>query len=184
MLTRASDVGPVAERTSPLSNDVWMSAPNGSPPEPDSASVLAKLPRTRPQRASARRDAARAAGAANAPPSAAPQRANGRVHTAAPSPDAALRRASARKPSSRQRSAATRTRARGTAGAAASVPQLPPAPRQGFECEGERQSRTVYPPGGAELVASALEVVGELAKAGLSSGERLLRDALSRLPLP
>jgi hypothetical protein len=30
---------------------------------------------------------------------------------------------------------------------------------------------------------SAVEIVGELAKSGLTTGERLLRDALSRLPL-
>jgi hypothetical protein len=60
---------------------------------------------------------------------------------------------------------------------------MPPAPRQGFECEGERASATVHPPGGAELVASAAEIVGELAKAGLSTGERLLKDVFSRLPL-
>ena len=42
---------------------------------------------------------------------------------------------------------------------------------------------SVQPPGGAELVASAAEIVGELAKAGLSAGERLLKDACSRLPL-
>lgn len=41
----------------------------------------------------------------------------------------------------------------------------------------------MHPPGGAELVASVAEIVGELAKAGLSTGERLLKDALSRLPL-
>jgi hypothetical protein len=41
----------------------------------------------------------------------------------------------------------------------------------------------VHPPGGAELVASAAEIVSELAKAGLSTGERLLKDFLSRLPL-
>jgi hypothetical protein len=41
----------------------------------------------------------------------------------------------------------------------------------------------VHPPGSAELVASAAEIVGELAKAGLSTGERLLKDFLSRLPL-
>jgi hypothetical protein len=41
----------------------------------------------------------------------------------------------------------------------------------------------VQPPGGAELLASAAEIVGELAKSGLSAGERVLRDVLSRLPL-
>lgn len=56
-------------------------------------------------------------------------------------------------------------------------------PSQGFECEGERASRPVQPPGAPELVASAAEIVGELAKAGFSTGERLLKDVLSRLPL-
>jgi hypothetical protein len=40
----------------------------------------------------------------------------------------------------------------------------------------------VQPPGGAELLGSAAEILAELAKGGLSTGERLLRDALSRLP--
>jgi hypothetical protein len=43
-------------------------------------------------------------------------------------------------------------------------------------------SGSVHPPGGVELVTSAAEIVGELAKAGLSTGERLLKDVLSRLP--
>ena len=58
-----------------------------------------------------------------------------------------------------------------------------PAPRQGFECDGETSGGSVQPPGGAEFVATAAEIVGELAKAGLSTGERLFRDVLSRLPL-
>jgi hypothetical protein len=41
----------------------------------------------------------------------------------------------------------------------------------------------VHPPGGAELVASVAEILGELTKAGVATGERLLKDALSRLPL-
>jgi hypothetical protein len=57
-------------------------------------------------------------------------------------------------------------------------------PRQGFESEMDRASGPVQPPGGAELVASAAEIIGELAKAGLSTGERLLRDALTHLPRP
>jgi hypothetical protein len=58
-----------------------------------------------------------------------------------------------------------------------------PAPRQGYECDGDAASGPVQPPGAAELVASAVEIVGELAKAGLSTGERLLKDVVSRLPL-
>ena len=36
----------------------------------------------------------------------------------------------------------------------------------------------MHPPGGTELVASAAEIIGELAKAGLSTGERLFKDVL------
>jgi len=43
-------------------------------------------------------------------------------------------------------------------------------------------SGSVQPPGSAEFIASAAEIVGELAKAGLSTGERLLKDVLARLP--
>ena len=54
---------------------------------------------------------------------------------------------------------------------------------QGFESESDRARGAVHPPTGAELVSSATEILGELAKAGLSSGERIFRDVLSRLPL-
>jgi hypothetical protein len=39
----------------------------------------------------------------------------------------------------------------------------------------------VQPPGGTELIASAVEIVGDLAKSGLSSGERVLKSVFSRL---
>jgi hypothetical protein len=42
----------------------------------------------------------------------------------------------------------------------------------------------VQPPGGIELVASAAEIVAEVARAGLSAGERLLGDLVGRLPRP
>jgi hypothetical protein len=162
-----------------LSNDVSMSAPKdserGSGGAPDDQGVLSKLPRTRPQRSSPRRAAAREASAADEAASAATAlsaRSNGR-------PPARPKKAPAR-------SAAGPRRARGasTRGAKASPsPAAEPVPRQGFECESDRTSATVHPPGGAELVASAAEIVGELAKAGFSTGERLLKDVLSRLPL-
>jgi hypothetical protein len=56
-----------------------------------------------------------------------------------------------------------------------------PAPRQGFEAEPDSLG-SVQPPGGAELVASAAELAGELAKTGVAAGARVLRDFLSRLP--
>jgi hypothetical protein len=57
-------------------------------------------------------------------------------------------------------------------------------PEQGFESESDSASGPVQPPGGMELVASAAEIVAELARAGLSAGERLLGDLVGRLPRP
>jgi hypothetical protein len=150
-----------------LSNDVPMSPPKDSDrptgaaperqaePATDGQGVLSKLPRTRPQRTSPRRAAARAAGVAEKPAPA--SNSNG------------ARRA-------------PRARTRATKGAA-NQPVVEPAPKQGFESETERANGAVHPPGGADLVASAAEIIGELAKAGVSTGERLLKDFLSRLPL-
>jgi hypothetical protein len=168
------------------------------PAERNEGGVLANLPRTRPQRSSARRVAARgttsasepararkparakrpavssAAAATNAP--AGPVRdssasATAKAGVGGPSPrsvTAAKRRAAPRRPAAR--------RSRSTAAEDA-------APRQGFECDGEAAGGSVAPPGGADLVATAVEIVGELTKAGLSTGERLVKDVLSRLPL-
>jgi hypothetical protein len=164
----------------------------------DGQGVLSNLPRTRPQRSSARRTAARAATAAAATTAGArasdptPAASNGRSAASTPRKGAgstAKRAPAARSATKtrgakaggakagRQRAGASRTRApRPTANAE-------PAPRQGFECESEHTSRAVHPPGGAELVASVAEILGELTKAGVATGERLLKDALSRLPL-
>ncbi len=53
---------------------------------------------------------------------------------------------------------------------------------QGYESEEDSLNRPIQPPGGAELVASVAELAGELAKAGVNTGGRVLRDVLSRLP--
>jgi hypothetical protein len=60
--------------------------------------------------------------------------------------------------------------------------ELPAVPRQGYASEGDRATGAVPAPGGTELVGSAAEILGELAKVGISTGERLLRDVFSRLP--
>jgi hypothetical protein len=53
-------------------------------------------------------------------------------------------------------------------------------PRQGFESEADGASGPVQPPSGVELLAAAAELAGELVKAGLKTGERLLKDTLGR----
>jgi hypothetical protein len=168
---------------SALSNDVPVSAnddSNGRPSRPGAAQgVLANLPRTRPQRASARRAAARRETAAAQP-------ADGPAAT--PSAGAAQAKPRTAASSLRRASANANARTKPAKPAAKRTPATPRAaeeqvPRQGFESETDRARGPVQPPGGAELVASAAEIVGELARAGLSTGERLLRDALARLPL-
>lgn len=185
--------------------------------------VLANLPRTRPQRSSARRAAARESASPNGRPSS-PAKARAKRSGTATSAKAARGRgtttkassakgaaqtetkrttpASGGRPKSAKDSAATaRAKSAGSSsrpssavrarrprtGKRAPAPRRPvaveePAPRQGFECEGERATGPVQPPGGPEMVATAAELVGELAKAGVSVGERLLKDVFSRLP--
>jgi hypothetical protein len=154
-------------------------------------SVLANLPRTRPQRSSARRAAARQVTARDDATS------NGGAGARTPSKPARTKakakprsKANA-KPSAKAASTERRARANTTRGAAerkraparraARAGAAEAVPSQGFETEGDGGRGPVEPPGGTELVASAVEIVGEFAKAGLSRGERLLKDVFSRL---
>jgi hypothetical protein len=212
-----------------LSNDVSMVDGDGSESTADTArngGVLANLPRTRPQRSSARRAAARESASTNGRPSSPakvrakrsgaatsartgkPARGQGstakvksgkgaaqtETKRTTPAPGARPKSAKDSAATARAKSAgssshpssAVRAR-RPRTGKRAPAPRRPapveePAPRQGFECEGERATGPVQPPGGPELVATAAELVGELAKAGAAAGERLLKDVFSRLP--
>jgi hypothetical protein len=135
---------------------------------PEDAGVLANLPRTRPQRASPRRAAARSAGraATQDPPNA---NGNGRPARAA-------------KPKSTAKSSAQSAPRRKPAKPKAARRREPDAvPRQGFESVEERATGPVQPPGGTEFLGTAAEIVTELAKAGISGSERVLRDVFSRL---
>lgn len=153
--------------------------------------VLERLPRTRPQRTSARRAAARAGseGAEPAPGAEAdspdaPGATNARRASGAAPRKAPARRGSTQPSRAKAASARARTGAperdrpsRRPAGETARTA----APRQGFESEAE-STRSIQPPNGIELIGSAVEIVGELTKAGLSKSEHLLKDVLSRLP--
>jgi len=115
--------------------------------------ILANLPRTRPQRSSARRDAARRAATVKTTPTRAPAR----------------KQTTTKKRPAQAKSTAKRIQ--------------DPVPRQGFESESDPVSGSVQPPGGIDLLTSAAELAGELTKTGLSTGGRLLKDFLTRLPL-
>ena len=148
-------------------------------------SVLANLPRSRPQRSSPRRAAARAATTKGPVAASAPttkgQAGAATARVRARGQDRRARKPATAKTSTAKRAKASTTRARtSTRPRGTSVEEA--APRQGFESDSNAASAPVQPPGGAELLGSAAEILAELAKGGLSSGERLLRDALSRLP--
>jgi hypothetical protein len=162
-----------------LSNDVHMSDAKGAGRSVGSQNqdgVLAHLPRTRPQRSSARRAAARRTAAGSSANGGPPKGSSATpVQNTVGGPASAGR---SRKPTTEARKRAAREARR----APGSQRRPDAAPRQGFEAESENMSGSVQPPGNAEFIASAAEVVSELAKAGLSTGERVLRDVLSRLP--
>ncbi|HEY1832797.1 MAG TPA: hypothetical protein VGG08_00050 [Solirubrobacteraceae bacterium] len=165
---------------------------NGLPPSPqDGGSVLANLPRSRPQRSSARRDAARSKRLATEHGE--PRKARAiKSATAAPAKEKAKAGADRRakpRPDHPDTQAARRTRLKDTEDSAPQAARRTrlkdaedPVPPQGFECEGERATGAVQPPGSTELLASAAEALGEIAKFGFSTGERLLRDVISLLP--
>jgi hypothetical protein len=214
MLTRMSDAAnsdPRARTPAEAPNAEAGADPSANGEDPG---VLASLPHTRPQRASARRAAARArasrasqASRATAQPSAGTPRGAPATALAASSRDTTKPR-----PKAKPRTAGTRaTSGAGAATAAraagprasrkpssrASASRKPvskrkpaatrralqePAPRQGYETEPDYVAGPVQPPGSTELVASAAELAGELAKTGVSTGARLIKDLLSRLP--
>jgi hypothetical protein len=124
-------------------------APDEPPPD-----VLSSLPRTRPQRRSAKRDAAKAAPRKPATAKKAqPTTAKGK-----PAPKAAR----ARKPAGT-----------GASGRAA------PMPAAGFAPPRDPDARPA--PSGVELVGTAIQAAGELAQIGLAVGGQALKSALGRL---
>jgi hypothetical protein len=155
--------------------------------------VLSNLPRTRPQRTTERRIASRegkrpSGRARRSTPAAAaktPHAASNGTADAAANGSADATAAPKRSP--RREAAPKKPRRTGKprAQAASGRPRAEPvesAPPQGFESESSRTTGSVQPPGGAELLASAVEIAGEVAKAGVSAGEKVLKDLFSRLP--
>lgn len=169
-----------------------MSTPENSDARPDTpgvdGGVLAALPRTRPQRASARRAAARgkaaksetivSAVAVEQPTKAKPsKKATSKTKSkpaAKPKPVSRTGAVGARGGSPKRQPRPTKVE-----------PSEPPAPRQGYEPEEELElGSTVNPPSGVELLESLTDIVSELAGSSLTAGGRILKDALSILHRP
>jgi hypothetical protein len=176
--------------------------------------ILAALPRTRPQRATARRTAARSGGRDKplAKETSATARTSNRQkpkpaettkrkpatttrQKPAIAPTRAAKAASAPgKPAARTanttakpdtQAAKTRVRTARRTVKAPTKPVEPPTPKQGYEPEEEVElGATVHPPSGAELVESVADIVGEMAGSSLAAGGRLLKDVFSLLRRP
>ena len=147
-------------RVSDASNGGRAKTPNSE------TGVLANLPRTRPQRSSPRRAAARAT--ASSPANVKPAKAK----TANAKPANA-------KPANAKPAKTKTTKVKPATGRTGREETVP---RQGFEVDGDIARGSVQPPGAAELVSSAAELAGELAKAGVTGGARLFKDLFTRLP--
>ena len=155
-----------------------------------SKSVMGNLPSTRPTRMGRRRDGEPAAGGDATAKTAGAKR--------TPAPAAAKRKpAKAAKPARATpkavgKPATTKARAKPKATAAAAAPK-PRAVRSGSPSldAAKKQSTAraprkpaVEPPKGAELVTTAVQATGELAKIGLTLGGQALKRAVDRLPKP
>jgi hypothetical protein len=140
----------------------------------DAGEVLRNLPRTRPQRPSARRTQTAQ------PTAAAPE---GQPTTSAPAakPAPKPRKRAAAKPAPKARAAASKPAAKAKPKARASTKVGAGAPSgapQGFEAD---TSVTLDPPGAADVLDAALGTAGDLVQSGLELGGRAVRGALSRL---
>ena len=132
-----------------------------------SKSVMGNLPSTRPQRIGRRRDGDPVSRAAAKPTRATPK-AVGKPATPAkpkPKPNAAQ----AAEPKAAPKPRAVRSGSPSLAKKKPSSPRREPAPS---------------PPSGTELVTTAVQATGELAKIGLTLGGQALKRAASRLPKP
>jgi hypothetical protein len=171
-----------------------------APPPPtaeSSVGVLAALPRTRPQRTSARREAARAqarsetvAKAASPAKVGAPRTDGTSAKKEAPAKvgtSATTKKTTKKRPTTDSKTANSKrpTKPRHTRKAATTRPKAaaqaePRAPSQGYEPEEEVElGNTVHPPSGGELIESIAVIFGELAGASAGAGGRLLKDVLS-----
>lgn len=144
-------------------------------------SILSNLPSTRPQRPSARRDAAKRAAAKQAR-SAPNKRPAAKDAGLIPSKRPATKDAGpipSKRPATKDAGHPSIKRRRG----APKPPLAPPVPPQGFETEDEIEpGAPVQPPSRPEVAGALAELVGELAQTGIARSGRLLRDALGRLP--
>ena len=157
-----------------------------------SKSVMGNLPSTRPTRMARRRDGEPAGnGTAEAKPAAGKRAAAKTKPKAAAKPTRATPKAVGKPASKTTTKAKPKTTARPKATAEAASPK-PRAVRSGSPSldaakkprRTPRRRPAPSPPKGTELVTTAVQATGELAKIGLTLGGQALKRAVDRLPKP
>ena len=146
-------------------------------------SVMGNLPSTRPTRMARRRDGDPVSGSAGAKPEPKPK--------AAPKPEPKPKAAPKRAPKPKA-AAAKSSGAKPKAATAKSSGAKPNAVRSGSPSldAAKKQPRAASkpaapePPKGTELVTTAVQATGELAKIGLTLGSQALKRAARRIPKP
>ncbi len=133
-----------------------------------SKSVMGNLPSTRPQRMARRRDGDPVSRAAAKPTRATPKAVGKPATPAKPKPKPKPAEAAAPK-------AAPKPRAVRSGSPSLAAKKKPKSPRR---------EPAPSPPSGTELVTTAVQATGELAKIGLTLGGQALKRAASRLPKP
>jgi hypothetical protein len=153
-----------------------------------SKSVMGNLPSTRPTRMARRRDGDPVSGAGEAKAPARPKAAAKTARKPTRATPKAVGKPAA-KSAPRAKAAATPKAASGSKPRAASGSK-PRAVRSGSPSldaakkPRARRAPAPQPPKGAELVTTAVQATGELAKIGLTLGSQALKRAARRLPKP
>jgi hypothetical protein len=153
-----------------------------------SKSVMGNLPSTRPTRMARRRDGEPAAnGTTAAEPAAAerkPAAAKRKPAAAKAKPRSAPKAAAKPGPKARARPKAVADAAPKTAKPRAVRSGSPSLVTAKKRSKAPRREPAPSPPKGAELVTTAVQATGELAKIGLTLGGQALKRAVDRIPKP
>jgi hypothetical protein len=132
--------------------------------------VLSSLPRHRPQRLTARRQATRKSSAV--------------AKIAAESKTPASKKSTAATPKKAPRKSTATVRPAAKKPARSIQGPQTVAPKQGFAAEESTNRGSVQPPNGGEMLVSVLHLSGALGKGGVETGGRLLKGLLSRVLNP
>jgi hypothetical protein len=146
-----------------------------------SKSVMGNLPSTRPTRMARRRDGEPVSGNGEAEPKARPKAAPKRAAKPTRATPKAVGKPAARSAPKAKAAATTSGSGSKPRAVRSGSPSLDAAKKKP---RAPRKPPAAEPPKGAELVTTAVQATGELAKIGLTLGSQALKRAARRIPKP